>query len=135
MIRCMNALAESTKTRHAMHTVIIMNSITCMATLFNNHHYISSSDTSVGTKFPATYIEMVVMPQWAEPRRHTVVVMFVRLSVCLCMLFCSALFSSTAINSAMKVAMQLQLNILPPLNWLDFCYKALLSSYNMMCSP
>ena len=30
---------------------------------------------------------------------------------------------------------QLQLNILPPLNWLDFCFKALLSSYSVMCSP
>ena len=24
---------------------------------------------------------------------------------------------------------------LTPLNWLDFCFKALLSSYSMMCSP
>ena len=31
--------------------------------------------------------------------------------------------------------MQLQLNILPLLNWLDFCFKALLSSYSVMCSP
>ena len=31
--------------------------------------------------------------------------------------------------------MQLQLNILTPLNWLDFRFKALLSSYSMMCSP
>ena len=31
--------------------------------------------------------------------------------------------------------MQLQLNILPPLNWLDFCFKALLSSCNVMYLP
>ena len=31
--------------------------------------------------------------------------------------------------------MQLQLNILPLLNWLDFCLIALLSSYSVMCSP
>ena len=35
----------------------------------------------------------------------------------------------------MKVAMQLQLDILPLLNWLDFWFKALLSSYSVMCSP
>ena len=31
--------------------------------------------------------------------------------------------------------MQLQLDILPLLNWLDFCFKALLASCSMMCSP
>ena len=31
-----------------------------MATLFNNHPYISSSGTPVGTKFTATYVGMVV---------------------------------------------------------------------------
>ena len=31
--------------------------------------------------------------------------------------------------------MQLQLDILSLLNWLDFCFKALLSSYSVMCSP
>ena len=31
-----------------------------MATLFNNHPYISSSGTLVGTKFTATYVGMVV---------------------------------------------------------------------------
>ena len=35
----------------------------------------------------------------------------------------------------MKVAIQLQLDILTPINWLDFCFKALLSSYNVMGSP
>ena len=31
--------------------------------------------------------------------------------------------------------MQLQLNIVTQLNWLDFRFEALLSSYSMMCSP
>ena len=31
--------------------------------------------------------------------------------------------------------MQLQLDILIQLNWLDFCFKPLLSSYSVMCSP
>ena len=35
----------------------------------------------------------------------------------------------------MKGAMQLQLNILTQLNWIDFRFKSLLSSYSMMCSP
>ena len=35
----------------------------------------------------------------------------------------------------MKVSIQLQLDILTPLNWLDFRFKALLSSYSVMCSP
>ena len=30
--------------------------------------------------------------------------------------------------------MQLQLDILPTLNWLDLCFKALLSSCSIMCS-
>ena len=44
------------KTRRATHTVIRMHSITCMAALFNNHPYINSSGTSVGTEFTATYV-------------------------------------------------------------------------------
>ena len=38
-------------TRNALHN---------MATLFKNHPYISSSGTSVGTKFTGTYVGMVV---------------------------------------------------------------------------
>ena len=60
---------------------------------------------------------------------YGIVVVFVCLSVCV--LFCSALFSKTATNFT-KIAMQLQLNILSPLNWLDFHFKALLSSYSAM---
>ena len=48
---------QSTKTRSAMHIVICTHN---MAKLFNNHPYISSSCMSVGTKFTATYVEMVV---------------------------------------------------------------------------
>ena len=51
---------------------------------------------------------------------------------CVCVIYCSTLFSETA---TMKVAMQLQLNIVTQLNWLDFRFEALLSSYSMMCSP
>ena len=30
----------------------------------------------------------VIMPWWAEPRRHTVVVLFVRLCMCVCVCVC-----------------------------------------------
>ena len=36
-----------------------MHFITCMATLLNNHPYISNSDALVGTKFTAAYVGMV----------------------------------------------------------------------------
>ena len=43
----------------------------------------------------------IFMPWWAEPQRHTVVILFVCLSVCVCVcvLFCSTFFSVTAMNS------------------------------------
>ena len=45
-----------------MHTMIHMYVLALhnMATLFNNHPYISSSGMLVGTKFTATYVRMVV---------------------------------------------------------------------------
>ena len=58
MVQCMNALADKVHKQempctqwYALHN---------MATLFNNHPYISSSGTPVGTKFTATYVGMVV---------------------------------------------------------------------------
>ena len=63
--------------------------------------------------------------------RYTVVVMFVCLYVC----YSAARFSPWPQRIKQWVAMQLQLDILPPLNWLDFCFKALLASYSAMCWP
>ena len=37
-----------------------MHSITRTATLFNNHPFVSSSGTPVGTKLTATYVGIVV---------------------------------------------------------------------------
>ena len=51
-----------------------------MATLFNNHPYVSSSGTPVGTKFTATYVGMVV-----EYCGH---VMEVHITVCMALLIC-----------------------------------------------
>ena len=54
----------------------------------------------------------MIMLKWAEPPEaysSHLVGLFVYV------LFCSVLFSVTTTNQAMKVAMQLQLNILPPL--------------------
>ena len=81
------------------------------------------------------------MPQWVEPQRHTIVIVLVCLSACLSVCVCVILQCTflhdrkSATNKAMKVAMQLELDFLPPLNWPNFCFKALLSSYSMMCSP
>ena len=50
----MNALADKVQTS-AMHTVICTELHT-MAILFNNHPYISSSGTLVGTKFTAAFV-------------------------------------------------------------------------------
>ena len=55
MAQCMNA-----QTRSAMHAHSDVHSITWPHYSSNNHPYISSSDTPVGTKFTATYVEMVV---------------------------------------------------------------------------
>ena len=50
MVQCMNALADLTKYKnrmcHAHRLEHDMHSITCMATLFNNYPYISSSKFS-----------------------------------------------------------------------------------------
>ena len=54
----MNALADKVhkQARNATQGCELHN----MTTLFNNHPYISSSGTPVGTKFTATYVGMVV---------------------------------------------------------------------------
>ena len=76
----------------------------------------------------------VIMPWWAEPQRHTVVVVFV--CVCVCVILQRAfLHDRNELSNEIKVAMQLQVDILTPLNWLNFCFKALLSSYSVICSP
>ena len=48
--QCMNALADK------VHKQEVPCTQCNIATLFNNHPYISSSDTPVGTKFTATYV-------------------------------------------------------------------------------
>ena len=48
---CMHWLIKYTNKKNHAHSDI--HSITCMATLFNNHPYINSSGTPVGTKFTA----------------------------------------------------------------------------------
>ena len=50
----MNALADKAHKQGMPHSD--MHSITHAATSFNNHPYISSSGTPVGTKFTATHI-------------------------------------------------------------------------------
>ena len=47
-------------TNKMCHTHSDMYSIIIMATLFNNHPYMSSSGMPVDTKFTATYVGMVV---------------------------------------------------------------------------
>ena len=76
------------------------------------------------------------MPWWAEPEeygsRHGC------LSLCVCVCVCVILLRTFLGNHkelSTKVTMQLQLDILTPLNWLDFCLKPLLSSYSVMYSP
>ena len=57
MAQCMNALADKVHHKQEVscrHAHSHMLSIT----LFNNHPYINSSSTSVGTKFIATYVGM-----------------------------------------------------------------------------
>ena len=53
----MNALADKVHEQGMPHSD--MHSIT-WPTLFNNHPYVSSSGTPVGTTFTATYVGMVV---------------------------------------------------------------------------
>ena len=60
MAQCMNALADKVHTNKKCHAHSDMHALHIMATLFNNHPYISSSGTPVGTNFTATYVEMVV---------------------------------------------------------------------------
>ena len=77
------------------------------------------------------------MPWWAELQRHMVVVVFG--FVCVHMV-CDILqhvflLDCTELGNICYIRLQLQLEILPLLNWLDFCFKALLSSYSVMCSP
>ena len=59
------------------------------------------------------------------------------LSVCLCVcvILQRAFFGNGKELSNESCNATIQLDILPLLNWLDFCFKALLSSYSVMCSP
>ena len=53
----MNALADEVQKQDMPCTPYALHK---MATLFNNHPYISSSGMPVSTKFTATYVGMVV---------------------------------------------------------------------------
>ena len=62
MAQCMNALAGKVHIKKC-HAHSDARALHNMATLLNNHPYISSScssGTPVGTKFMATYVGMVV---------------------------------------------------------------------------
>ena len=58
MVQCMNTLADKVHKQEVPCTQ--WYALHSMATLFNNHPYISSSGTPVGTKFTATYVGIVV---------------------------------------------------------------------------
>ena len=57
MAQYMNALADMVQKQEMPYTQ--WYTLHNMATLFNNHPYISSSGTPVGTKFTAAYVGMV----------------------------------------------------------------------------
>ena len=90
----------------------------------------------------------VIMPWWAESQRHTVVVIFVCLSLCLsvclsvflsfCLsvLFCSVLFSAKATIYSNKSCNTTTARHSTTTKLARFiCFKALLSSYSRICSP
>ena len=63
MVQCMNALVDKVQKQEVPYTQ--WYELHNMATLFNNHPYISSRGTSVGTKFTATYNRDDCWIMWA----------------------------------------------------------------------
>ena len=64
-------------------------------------------------------------------QRHTVV----GLCVCVCVYQSASWISKIATNSELVSAIQVEGGVLNSLISLDFLFKALLSSYGMICSP